>query len=161
MKIRNVHSRLISASPPEVSTLFATLATSADRVWPKAQWPAMRFPTGLEVGAIGGHGPVRYQVSELTPGKRYVFTFLQPQGFQGTHFLEMEPITEAQVRIRHTIEIEVRGLALVNWALVIRPLHDALIEDAFDLVERQFDPTVPARQWSIWVRLLRKTIPGL
>jgi len=39
--------------------------------------------------------------------------------------------------------------------LMIRPLHDALIEDALGNAERACGGTAPRRPWSLWVRILR------
>jgi hypothetical protein len=45
------------------------------------------------------------------------------------------------------------------WSTVVRPLHDALIEDALDNAERETTGTVaePAG-WSWWVRTLRRVL---
>jgi hypothetical protein len=37
-------------------------------------------------------------------------------------------------------------------------LHNALIEDAFDKVENQFDIVKQPATWNIWVRVLRKLL---
>jgi hypothetical protein len=45
----------------------------------------------------------------------------------------------------------------LRWALIVRPIHDALIEDALDRMEVGLDPVAqPRREWSAWVRLLRR-----
>ncbi|MEM1418366.1 MAG: SRPBCC family protein, partial [Myxococcota bacterium] len=53
-------------------------------------------------------------------------------------------------------------LGSLYWSLVVRPLHDALIEDAFDNAERALtgDVARPAR-WSLRVRLLRRVLDRL
>jgi hypothetical protein len=44
-----------------------------------------------------------------------------------------------------------------KWRILIGPLHDALIEDAFDRVEHRHHAQPAGRsRWSLWVRLLRR-----
>jgi hypothetical protein len=44
----------------------------------------------------------------------------------------------------------------VKWRLLIEPMHDALIEDAFDKAETKFSGSAVNRsRWSLWVRILR------
>jgi len=47
------------------------------------------------------------------------------------------------------------GVAVLNWSLMIRPLHDALREDALDKVEGAFHDVVPPSAWSRQVVFLR------
>jgi hypothetical protein len=75
----------------------------------------------------------------------------------GGHQLEAEPAGEGAVRLRHVAEAELRGRRLVAWALVIRPLHDALLEDLLDRAELAVTGTVARpNRWSPWVRLVRR-----
>ncbi len=115
----------------------------------------MRLDRPLQVGASGGHGPIRYRVEAYEPGRAVVFRFTRPQGFEGTHGFEVEARSTGS-RLRHVLEMEARGTACVSWPLVFRPLHDALIEDALDRAQRALGE-VPARpnRWSAFVRLLR------
>jgi hypothetical protein len=116
----------------------------------------MRFDRPLGVGARGGHGPIRYFVEEREPGRCIRFRFTAPRGFLGTHGFDMEEVAPRAVRLRHTLEMSVEGLAMLTWPLFFRPLHDALIEDALDRAEAQA-PGTPAgrREWSLYVKLLR------
>jgi hypothetical protein len=77
-------------------------------------------------------------------------------GVEGGHRLEVEPAETGAVVLRHVAEGRMSGRMLVAWPLVIRPLHDALLEDLLDHAELAVTGTVtgPAR-WSPWVRLLR------
>jgi hypothetical protein len=44
-----------------------------------------------------------------------------------------------------------------KWRLLIEPMHDALIEDAFDRAEKELHGVLAKRaQWSLRVRFLRK-----
>jgi hypothetical protein len=47
------------------------------------------------------------------------------------------------------------GSATLKWAIAIRWLHDAYIEDAFDKVENYSASEKKISEWSGWVKLLR------
>jgi hypothetical protein len=149
--IRNVHERPLDTDPAAVGALIDSLAGPGDRLWPRRRWPAMRFDRPLGVGAVGGHGPIRYAVEEYEPGVRIRFRFSAPAGFRGYHEYEATP-----GRLTHRLVMTTHGLARLSWPLVFRPLHDALIEDSLDTAERSLGlgPRRPA-QWSAWVRMLR------
>lgn len=154
MKVRSVHERRVSANATEIERLLATVASDDDRIWPRG-WPRIRFDRGLVVGAEGGHGPIRYRVEEVTPSM-VRFRFTPPRsgfaaGLEGQHSFVIEGST-----MRHVLEGEAHGTMLLKWPLMIRPLHDALIQDLFDRVESELGnpPAKPARH-SWWVRFLR------
>lgn len=155
MTVRNVHERLLRAPANEVGALLDGLAGPSDRLWPRDRWPAMRLDRPLQVGAAGGHGPIRYYVEAWEPGRWVRFRFTRPKGFLGTHEFAVESREEGAL-LRHTLEMEVTGAARLTWPLVFRPLHDALIEDALDRAARAADrPPDPPARWSLRVRLLR------
>ena len=160
MKIINIHTRTIDQPIAAISELLQTLATKNDKVWPQEKWPPMRFRAGLKIGAKGGHGPIRYTVTALDRGKMALFTFSSPNGFDGTHKLEIHAPDAQQTQIKHTIAMETRGKASFLWLLAIRWLHDALIEDAFDKVENQFSTEKKHTKWNLWVKLLRWGMKG-
>jgi hypothetical protein len=144
----NVHER---ALPPGAGALIDTLSGPDDRLWPHAHWPAQRFDRPLGVGAVGGHGPIRYRVGEYEPSRRIRFEFLGPTGFHGYHEYEALPSG-----LRHTLVLRTRGRARLTWPLVYRPLHDALIEDSLYVAARSLGVVDAVRpQWSVWVRTLR------
>jgi hypothetical protein len=160
--IRNVHERRLDATPAEVGAVLDTLASANDRLWPSGRWPAMRFERPLDVrvpaeplraGAGGGHGPIRYQVSRYVPGRQVVFSFCPASGLDGEHRFEVVPEGGATV-LRHVLEARPIGRGRLSWPLVMRPLHDALIEDALDRAERAVGGR-PRRRWSPRVALLR------
>ena len=158
MRVRNVHRRRLPAPPERLSPLIDRLASHDDRLWPLRTWPPMRLDPGLRVGAAGGHGPIGYGVEAVVPGRSATFRFTRPRGFRGTHRFSLEPAEDGGSLLTHAIEMQVGGAALFQWVLVLRPLHDALIEDALDRAE-EFAGTVPRRRtWSPWVRLLRKLL---
>lgn len=155
MNVRNLHERTLAAESAAVGALIDRLASPEDRLWPHAAWPAICFDRPLGVGAIGGHGPIRYVVEAYEPGRSLRFRFTAPRGFDGTHEFEVEPRGEGRTRLRHLLEMRAAGPAILTWGLVFRPLHDALVEDALDRAERSLGLPSTAKRWSARVRLLR------
>ncbi|MDH3245778.1 MAG: hypothetical protein OEM26_14255 [Saprospiraceae bacterium] len=155
MKVLNVHSRVIDKPAKEVATIFDHLATENDLVWPHRKWPPMRFREGVKVGAKGGHGPVRYTIEKFVPGKMIEFRFSRPRGFHGVHRLELTALNSDTSELVHAIDMEIRGLGIITWHLIIRPLHDALLEDALDQAENHFVGSNKTTPWDLWVRILR------
>jgi hypothetical protein len=155
MAVINVHERPLPATTAEVDDLIGSLASKQDRLWPHQTWPAMRFDRPLEVGADGGHGPIRYTVTHYVPGQWLRCRFTGPRGVHGFHEFTWQSQGDTTV-LRHTLAIHTRGPARVTWPLVFRPLHDALLEDCLDRAEQATSGLVarPAR-WSPYVRLLR------
>lgn len=155
MKVLNVHTRLLNQSKEKVVTLAKTLATENDAVWPKEKWPTMKFKGGIQIGAKGGHGPIRYAVEKYDPDEIIQFRFSKPQGFHGIHKFEIREVSKNKTAIKHTIEMNTVGKGTLLWILGIRSLHDALIEDAFDKMENYFTKEQISTPWSFWVRFLR------
>jgi hypothetical protein len=155
MHVCNVHQREFPLSLAAVGSLIDSLASKEDRLWPKGKWPPMRFDRPLAVGAVGGHGPIRYSVQEYRPGHSILFRFSAPRGFHGTHRFEVDDRQGATV-LRHVIEMRATGPALLSWPLFFRPLHDACLEDCMDRATVSLGIALPhPAHWSIYVRLLR------
>ena len=154
--VRNVHERRLPVPAAVAGGLLDSLAGPEDRLWPRRQWPAMRFDRPLGVGATGGHGPVRYTVEEYIPGQRVRFRFHAPAGFDGYHEYEVLAEGDTECRLRHSVVMTPRWPAWLTWPLIFGPLHDALIEDSLDTATRALGLPVPApRRWPLRVRLLR------
>ena len=153
MHITNIHERKISAPDRNIGALIDTISSTDDRIWPHENWPRIKFDRPLEIGALGGHGPVRYTVESYSPGKSIRFAFTKR--FDGYHEITLEKIDETTSLMRHTIKAKTTGLATMTWLLAIRPLHNALIEDLFDKVEMQLSCNPRPRSWGVWVKLLR------
>lgn len=136
--------------------LLDTLASPDDRLWPHDRWPPMRLDRGLVLGAVGGHGPIGYEVVRHEPGRAAVFRFRRPTGFRGHHGFVVRETSPSTCVLQHELRITVRGTARVTWPLVFRPLHDALIEECLDTAARSLGtpPDDPHRR-SPWVRALR------
>lgn len=158
MNILNQHSRIIARPKAALLELFSKLATPDDPIWPKAQWPAIRFKGGLKVGASGGHGPIRYQVVDYDPAGKVTFQFQKPKGFDGAHQFELLEISPESTELRHTITMQTNLKGTIIWGVAIRWLHDALLEDALDKVENTLMHTNKRTPWSLWVKFLRKIL---
>ncbi|HEX4721710.1 MAG TPA: hypothetical protein VH333_04295, partial [Pseudonocardiaceae bacterium] len=65
----NVHQREYPVLPHQLGALLDTVGRPHDRLWP-GHWPAVEFDRPLAVGACGGHGPIRYTVTDYQPGQR-------------------------------------------------------------------------------------------
>ncbi|MET0188064.1 MAG: DUF2867 domain-containing protein, partial [Pseudonocardia sediminis] len=93
------------------------------------------------------------------PGRLLECTFAPGTGLEGTHTFVVERLGDDACRLRHEIRARARGTGRILWPVAVRWLHDALIEDLFDRVERRLGtgPARPAR-WSPWVRVLRRAV---
>ena len=158
MKVLNVHTRTLAVDIASAAPLIDQLASDNDLLWPHEQWPPIRFDRPLQTNAKGGHGPIRYFVNHYSPGREVRFTFTAPKGFNGDHAVELEPFGENQVRLTHRIDMSITRWALFSWTFVFRPLHDALIEDAFTKAERSLGLPENPLPWSAWVRWLRQRL---
>lgn len=123
-------------------------------------WSPLRLDAGLTVGSAGGHGRIRYEVSEYEPGSRVRFTFAPGRGLDGHHEFVVIPEGPARCQVVHTASGRLAGGMRLVWPLAIRWLHEALLADLFDNIEREATGRLvrPAR-WSPWVRLLRRFFP--
>lgn len=155
MAVLNVHTRQLPAPVAEVGALIDSLSGSADRLWPGKQWPPMLFDRPLEVGAVGGHGPVRYTVEGYQPGRLVRFRFTGPRGFDGFHEFTAHSMGANASELRHVLVVKPRGPARLGWPLAYRWMHDACVEDSFDRAELELTGTVRQRaRWSWYVRVL-------
>jgi len=65
----------------------------------------MKFDKPLSVSANGGHGPIRYFVEEYEPGKRVVFRFTGPNGFDGCHGYDVFELEKDKTGLRETLKM--------------------------------------------------------
>jgi hypothetical protein len=155
--VLNIHTRDLHTSRDAVGVLLDSLASNQDLLWPRDRWPAMRFDCPLQVGAVGGHGPIRYCVEMYEPGRAILFRFTGSRGVHGTHGFEIKDSAPGMVCLEHRLSMRVSGVALLSWPLMFRWLHDALIEDALDRAEATVTSRpLQERRWSLWVRFLRR-----
>jgi len=154
MNVVNLHERRLLTSPEDAWRLIANLGGKHELLWPASRWPAMRFDRPLGLGATGGHGPIGYYVEQYSPPELIRFRFTQPKGFEGYHEFRVLPELGG-VRFRHTVRARSRGLATWYWLLALRPLHDALLEDAMDRASSYSCGHEFRSRWSLRVRFLR------
>ncbi|WP_137993345.1 DUF2867 domain-containing protein [Streptomyces vilmorinianum] len=159
--VRNVHQRVVAAPADTVGALLDRLSAADDPLFPAPAWSSMRLDRPLGVGADGGHGPVRYRVTEYVPGRSVRFGFPGPGGAgeRGFHRLDVEPVGPDRCRVVHTLEQSQGAGKFAVWATVVRPVHDTVVEELLDNVERAALGSLagprPVRR-SAWVRLLHR-----
>jgi hypothetical protein len=153
MNILNVHERTLLTSAEDAWRLIANLGSKHDLLWP-VHWPKMRFDRPLGLGAHGGHGPIGYYVEQYARGELIRCRFTRPSGFEGYHEFQIEPRL-GSVIFRHTLRVRTRGLATAYWLLVLRPLHDALVEDAMDRASSYSSCHTFTSPWPLRVRFLK------
>jgi hypothetical protein len=157
LKIINFHKREIARPKSEIAKLFKTLATENDMMLATDKWSQMKLDKGLEVGSKGGHGPIKYLVTDYQQDKSITFQF-DLTGFDGFHKFELKELETHKTELSHIIDMTTTGSATLKWTFAIRWLHDAYIEDAFDKVENHFSVDKKSSKWSWWVRTLRKVM---
>lgn len=155
MKIINIHKRVLSQPKHEVAKLFRTLGTENDLMLATDKWSPLKLDKGLQVGSKGGHGPMKYFVTDFQEDNSITFQF-DLTGFNGFHKFHLTELETNRTELSHIIDMTTTGAASIKWALAIRWLHDAYIEDAFDKVENHFTENKKSSQWSWWVVTLRK-----
>ena len=160
MKVINIHSCEYPVASAEVGRLVDTLASENDLLWPHQLWPRMKLDKSLCVSAKGGHGPIRYFVEKYVPGKRIVFRFTGPKGFDGFHGYDVFELKKDKTELRQTLKMNTHGMAQLSWPLIFRPLHDALIEDSLCLAGLRLNLTPRIPRWSWWVKFLRWVLSG-
>lgn len=154
--IRNVHEHVVDAPIERLGALLDGLGRKGDRLWPSRNWPPMVLDRPVSAGGEGGHGAIRYHVTEYEPGARVRFAFDPATGIEGAHELSLDALSNGRCRMRHVLVGRARGRMRLLFPLAIEPLHDAVVEDMFDNAERETTGTLahPA-QWTLRVRLLR------
>lgn len=167
MQVFNIHRREVAATVDEVGSLIDSLATRGDRLWPHADWPAMRFePPGISAGGVGGHGPVGYRVEHHEPGRSVTFRFTgRPRGLVGRHQYIVQATGDASCVLWHLTDITPQGALRLTWYTFWAPLHNALIEDSLDRAQSlevaARERAVTRSRWSLYVRGLRALASAL
>ena len=72
MRVTNIHKRQISQPIAELAMVFNTLSTDNDMILATDKWSPMKLDKGLQVGSKGGHGPMKYFVTEYQPEKSII-----------------------------------------------------------------------------------------
>lgn len=151
--MRNTHERVIDASASTVGALLEDLGQAGDRIWPSPAWVPMKLDRPVEVGADGGHGPIRYHVTEYEPGRRIRFDFHERTGVTGFHEFTVEALGPDRCLARHHMDVDLHGMMRVLFPAAIESMHDAVLEDLLDNLERAATGTVSSpATWSPWAR---------
>ena len=59
----------------------------------------------MKVGVRGGHGRVKYIITQFIEGESITFQFTKPDGFIGTHKLYLKELKRHQTEIVHEIKM--------------------------------------------------------
>lgn len=129
-RLVDIHRRVVPGTMEHSGALLDSLGSSGS-VWPSERWPDLIIDGGLGVGHRGGHGSIRYEVSEYEPGRRVRFLLTPDFPVAGWHELALRPAPASGVEWRHTLVVT-DPTAVVR--LLVEPLHDALLEDLLDAV---------------------------
>ena len=153
--VLDVHARELPVPPTEVGALLDRLGRPDDPLWPVPAWPPVVLSGPLAPGVAGGHGPIGDTVTGYEPRRPVEFAFTPGVGLHGTHTLSIEPARHDRCVLRHVLAVRLRRSGRVTW-LVVRWLHDAVVEDLLDRAESSLGvgPAGPAA-WSCGVRMLR------
>jgi nitrogen regulatory protein PII-like uncharacterized protein len=154
MKVINIHTRQLAISRSAVWDKIKKLSSRQDPVWPYETWPRMILQPGLIAGAKGGHGSIRYTIEEIKVEEEIKFRFISPKGFNGFHIFKLEG-NEISCKLTHEIRMDTSFIGSIIWTLIIKHLHDALIEDAFTKIEISFNLPHSRVKWNSWVKILR------
>jgi hypothetical protein len=113
-------------------------------MWPHGRWPELR-PDGIVF--------LRHELLHHQRGRSRRYRITGPNGFTGWHGWEV-----TADGLRHVVEADCRSWSRLGWPLVIRPIHDALHEDVLDQAEAAVGGSPQPREWSRWVRFLRRAL---
>ena len=158
MKITNIHKRDYNLPSSILSEALASLSSEKDLLWPKEEWTPMILNNGLKKNSNGGHGPIEYFVQQYEYGKTVEFCFTKPEEFVGIHKFEIIEFSPEKTGLKHTIEMKVNLKGLLTWYIVVKWLHDALLEDCLDKVYNQHNDQKIKTPQNYWVKTLRKIL---
>jgi hypothetical protein len=169
--VRNVHHRIVPAPAAAVGALVERLSAPDDPLFPTPVWPAMLLDRPLGLGAVGGHGRIRYRVTAYEPGRSVRFDTTDDTLGTGYHRFDVEPLGPDRCRISHVLEIVMSARTYLLFKLAIEPVHDVMVEEVFDNAERAVLgslPHPPARRSRrallfnrlLWVRPTAVPVPA-
>jgi len=139
MKIRNIHERMIAATPEQIAPLLADF----ERIWPTQIAPAPR-----------AQGERLYKTSMMLwqeydrRGATRAFRVLDPPELRGEHWFGLERVGTGTL-VRHTVQGEAFGDYEAIWRDRIEPAHDTILEAILDNIETAFAPTASSPRSSI------------
>jgi hypothetical protein len=154
----NRHERELLALPEAVGRLLDSLGSDEDRLWPSDAWPRQVRSGPMAPGTEVRHGPIRYRITGYEPGRWIRYTFTAPVVFHGyPEFTVLAPQHDRCI-LQHTLAMKTSLAGALQWHLVLRPLHDALIEDAQSRAEHELGVIASTANWSTRVRSTRRLL---
>ena len=138
----NRHQRRFATNPGAVGALLDQLGQPDDALWPCTRWPAIRLSRPVTAGQRSGHGAVRYSVDEYRPGEALWFRFDPASGLDGRHGFTVDTQPDGTVALTHTLDAKAVGSGRLMWPMVVRGMHDQLIEELLDNAETLLPGTV-------------------
>lgn len=162
--MRNLHERELAVPADRVGFWLDRLGSEEDRLWPAPHWQPMIMDRPIQVGARGGHGNIRYNVSAHEPGRRVEFTFEPGRGLEGVHAFSVSELGPDRCMIKYEANAVVSAsgavpswLGKIIWSLLVLPVHNAVIEDIFDRTELAVGLRAEWRpDWPPLVRVLHR-----
>jgi hypothetical protein len=152
MVMRNVVQRVI---PADLATVGAHL-DQIERHWPAPPWPALHLDHGLAVGSPGRHGSISYHVESFEPGRRTRWVFTPDVGLTGYNEISVLDGGPGRTVITDELAGRLHDRMVLVWPVGLRWLHEALINDLFDNIERAATGRVRRlRRHNVWVRTIR------
>jgi len=156
MKLVNHHHRDFSHRAGAIKKRLCSLGCDKDLLWPHQHWPQMKFDRTPQLGAVGGHGHIRYRISIYQPHQHVRFQFEGLSGIRGYHEFIVTELSHNSCRLSHDVRAELSLIGIRNWYFLIAPLHDALIEDLLDQLESELSGIHVQQKWGLRVRLMRR-----
>jgi hypothetical protein len=132
--IHNIHRRVIRAEPDVLGELIDAIATPDDRLWPVHDTVPLKLEGPVAVGVRGGHGPARYEIVGHQPGRWVRFEFTRPSSLIGFHEFSVQPHPNGSV-FQHLLAARLTPGLWLGYPLLLRPLHNSVIELALDHAE--------------------------
>jgi len=115
----------------------------------------MKFKGGIQVGAKGGHGTIKYSVDKYDPTEIIQFRFSKPLGFNGIHKCDIKELPGDKTEVSHVIDVNTDLDGTIKWVFAVKSLHNALIEDGLDKMENHFTEDKKSTEWNLGVKFLR------
>ena len=135
--MRNVHTRLFSASIEQIRPWMEAAWSATDRdMFPRDVIPDWRRnPPGADPLALlpgvtrVGHGPFSFRLVAWD-GARWRVE-VETAHYPGWHGFDLRPVDDG-CEVTHTLEIDLQGLGRFVWPALMASIHDWAVEAAFD-----------------------------
>jgi hypothetical protein len=161
MIIKSRLRRFFISQQSGLNAIIDTFADDDSILWPVEVWPRDRFESKLALNACGGHGGTRYSVAEYVPGHFLKFEFTFPKSYHGFHSFRLTQVKNQQWLLEHNTFIKTNVWKWFLWVMLISPVHNALIQDAFDKAEKYASTNLLfLSKWPLRVYFIRHLLGG-